>query len=281
MATTGIVDAHADESGCTPLASLQRLAVMTLALYGELAPWFHLLTPPEEYGEEAAAILELLREHVDGPLETLLELGSGGGNNASHLRRELRLTLTDVAPAMLELSRTLNPDVEHLVGDMRSLRLGRTFDAVLIHDAICYMTTESDLRAAIATAFEHLRPGGAAVFEPDHVRESFEPTTDHGGEDGPRQSDGRPGRALRYLEWKTDPDPADTTYQVDYALLLRSDDGSVEVRHDQHIEGLFSRSKWLEILAEAGFDAVAREDAWQRIVFVGRRPDPTRSRGTG
>ena len=242
------------------------------AMYGELAQWFHLLTPPEEYADEAAAILELLRGHVDGPLETLLELGSGGGNTASHLSRNLRLTLTDLAPEMLELSRTINPDTEHLVGDMRTLRLGRTFDAVLIHDAICYMTTESDLRAALATAYAHLRPGGAAIFEPDHVRERFQPETDHGGEDSLVRPDGGQGRALRYLEWKTDPDPADTTYQVDYALLLRHDDGSVEVRQDRHIEGLFSTQSWLALLSDVGFEAVPREDNWDRVVFVGRRP---------
>jgi SAM-dependent methyltransferase len=241
------------------------------AMYGELAPWFHLLTPPAEYADEAAAVLELLREHVDGPLETLLELGSGGGNMASHMRRDLRLTLTDLSPQMIELSRTINPDTEHLVGDMRTLRLGRTFDAVLIHDAICYMTTESDLRAALATAYEHLRSGGVAVFEPDHVRERFQPETDYGGEDGPARPDGALGRALRYLEWKTDPDPADTTYQVDYALLLRRDDGSVEVRQDRHIEGLFSTETWLALLSGVGFEAVARQDKWDRVVFVGRR----------
>ena len=73
-----------------------------LRLYDELADWFHLLTAPEEYGDEAAFILGLLRGHVDGPLETLLELGSGGGNTASHLRADLRLTLTDLSPAMLD-----------------------------------------------------------------------------------------------------------------------------------------------------------------------------------
>src|SRR2546423_5747593 len=119
---------------------------------------------------------------------------------------------------MLELGRTITPASDHIVGDMRTLRLGRTFDAVLIHDAICYMTTEADLRAAMQTAFDHLRPGGAAVFEPDYVADTFEPNTDHGGEDGPPLEHGRPGRALRYLEWVTDPDPADATYQVDYAL---------------------------------------------------------------
>jgi SAM-dependent methyltransferase len=246
-------------------------AMTSLLMYGELAPWFHLFTPPEEYAGEAAAILALLQEHVDGPLETLLELGSGGGNTASHLRREIHLTLSDLSSAMLELSQTINPDVEHIAGDMRTLRLGRVFDAVLIHDAICYMTTEADLLAAFTTAFEHLRPGGVAVFEPDHIGDTFEPGTDHGGEDETQHADGRPVRALRYLEWVSDPDPTDTTYQVDYALLLRHLDGSVEMRQDRHTEGLFSKATWLQLLATAGFDAETREDAWDRTVFMGVR----------
>ena len=235
------------------------------SIYGELAPWFHLLTPPEEYETEAAAALALLRTKIDGPLETLLELGSGGGNMASHLKREVRLTLTDLSADMLAASRTINPDCEHLQGDMRTLRLGRTFDGVLIHDAICYMTTEPDLRAAMTTAFDHLRPGGAALFEPDYVRETLAPTTDHGGEDGP-------DRALRYLEWVTDPDPTDSTYDVDYAILRRHPDGRVEVSHDHHVEGLFPRQRWLELMGEVGFvDASSQIDEEDRVVFAGRR----------
>jgi SAM-dependent methyltransferase len=242
------------------------------ALYGDLAPWFYLLTPPQDYADEAAFTLELLYRQVSGPLETLLELGSGGGNMASHLKRALRLTLTDLSPEMLELSMTLNPECEHLVGDMRTLRLGRAFDAVMAHDAICYMTTEADLRAAMTTAFEHLRPGGAAVFEPDHTRETFAPGTDRGGEDGPLDPHGRPGRALRYLEWTIDPDPSDTTYKVDYAVLLRGPDGSVEARHDQHLQGIFARRTWLDLLAVVGFRATWVEDPEGRIIFIGIRP---------
>ncbi|HEX5825455.1 MAG TPA: class I SAM-dependent methyltransferase [Candidatus Limnocylindrales bacterium] len=246
---------------------------MTLpTIYGDLAPWFHLLTPPEHYEDDAAAVLGFLRERVEGPLETLLELGSGGGNTASHLREHLRLTLTDLSPQMLELSRAINPDTEHLVGDMRTLQLGRAFDAVLIHDAICYMTSEADLRAALTTAFDHLRPGGVAVFMPDHVRETFAAATDHGGEDAPPEADGRPGRALRYLEWTTDPDPTDTTYLVDYAVLLRHPDGSVEAHHDRHVEGLFPRQVWLELLAATGFESWSATDAYQRDIFIGQRP---------
>jgi len=235
-----------------------------LRLYHELAGWFHLLTAPEEYADEAIFVLDLLRSHVMGPLETLLELGSGGGNTASHLRAHLRLTLTDLSPAMLDLSRTLNPGCEHFVADMRSARLGRIFDAVLIHDAVMYMTTEADLRAALETAFVHLRPGGAAVIAPDCVKETFKPTTDHGGHDGA-------GRALRYLEWSYDPDPADTTFLTDFAILLREGPDDVRVRFDRHVEGLFPRAIWLELLRAVGFEASVVVDQWERDVFVAVR----------
>jgi len=98
-------------------------------LYGELAPWFHLLTAPHDYAEEAEQYRRLLLESCAGPVRTVLELGSGGGNNASHLKAHFELTLVDRSPQMLELSRTLNPECRHELGDMRSVRLGETFDA--------------------------------------------------------------------------------------------------------------------------------------------------------
>ena len=111
-------------------------------LYGELASWFHLLSWPADYAEEAGFARSLLVERNSPHPLTLLELGSGGGNNASHLKAHFKITLTDLSQGMLDLSRKLNPECEHLQGDMRSLRLGRVFDAVFIHDAIMYMTTE-------------------------------------------------------------------------------------------------------------------------------------------
>jgi hypothetical protein len=110
------------------------------------------------------------------------------------------------------------------------------------------MTDEDELRAVFATAFAHCRPGGLALFCPDHVRENFAPTTDHGGSDGA-------GRAMRFLEWTWDPDPSDTTHVTDYVYVLRAADGSVRVEHDRHVCGLFSRTDWLRWLRDAGFDA--------------------------
>jgi SAM-dependent methyltransferase len=217
-------------------------------MYRELASWFHLITAPEEYEEEADLYRRTLLEAAGGPVHTVLELGSGGGNNASHLRAHFELTLVDLSGEMLALSRGLNPESEHVVGDMRTVRLGREFDAVFVHDAIDYMTTEADLRSVMETAWIHLRPGGPTLFVPDYVRETFRPGTDHGGHDGE-------GRALRYLEWTWDPDPEDDTYVAEYAYLLREADGRVRVERDRHLCGLFARDRWLGLLEEAGFSA--------------------------
>ena len=139
-----------------------------MRLYRELAEWWPLLDDPAEYAEEAGVYGDLLAVACDAPIESLLELGCGCGNSASHLKRRFRrLLLTDVSPDMLAVSRALNPECEHRLGDMRTLRLGRTFDAVFVHDAVCYMTTESDLRSAMETAWVHCRSGGAVLFAPD------------------------------------------------------------------------------------------------------------------
>jgi hypothetical protein len=39
------------------------------------------------------------------------------------------------------------------MADMRTLRLDRFFDAVLVHDCVCYLTAEADLRLAMETSF--------------------------------------------------------------------------------------------------------------------------------
>ena len=241
-------------------------------LYTELAEWWPLLSAPEDYAEEAAFYWQALTAASERPVATLLELGSGGGNNASHLKAHACLTLVEPSSDMRAVSGALNPECAHVEGDMRTVRLGHTFDAVFVHDAVGYMTTEADLRDAMETAWVHCAPGGAALFAPDHVGETFHPAAAHGGHDGDD------GRALRYLEWTWDPDPRDATYVVDYAFLLRAADGAVRVAHDRHIEGLFSQATWLRLLAEVGFAPVVVPSPPRASVgspapvFVGHRP---------
>jgi hypothetical protein len=242
----------------------------TLRLYADLAGWWPLMSPPSHYVEEAADLLPLLTAGEPSTVRpTLLELGSGGGSLAHHLRNRFRLTLTDRSPQMLAVSRVVNPECEHIAGDMGSLDLGRQFDRVLVHDAIMYATTPEAVQAAIRTAARHCRTGGTVVVVPDCVRETFAPETEFGGEDG------GDGRALRYLMWTWDRDPADAVFEVDYAFILREADGTVHMEHDRHQEGCFPRADWLAWFDQAGLDTRIHVDPWKREVFAGvRRAEP-------
>lgn len=238
---------------------------MSANFYIDLAEWWPLFSPPIHYGDEVDDFLRRLAPLPEPRSTTLLELGCGGGSFASHLKNQFTLTLTDVSEGMLAQSRLINPEAEHVAGDMRNLRLNRQFDYVLVHDAVCYMTSRQDLRAAIETAAVHCRPGGTVIFLPDYVSETFTPGTEEGGEDS------TDGRGLRYLEWRWDPDPADNTYIVDYAFLLREVNGEVRAVHDRHIEGVFPRATWLELFDEAGLSATSSLDDWGRDVFLARK----------
>jgi len=231
-------------------------------LYSELASWFHLLTAPKDYAEEAEFARKTLVEASSTAVRTVLELGAGGGNNASHMKSAFAMTLTDLSQSMLDESRRINPECEHIVGDMRTLRIGREFDAVFVHDALTYLTNREDLIQCMKTALVHCKPGGAALFMPDYVRETFVSGVHHGGHDGN-------GRGLRYFEWTFDPDPSDTTYTIDFVLLLREGNSPVRVEHDHHVNGLFSRDEWLQYLRESGFKEPRMvEDPYDREVFV-------------
>ncbi len=236
-----------------------------LKLYSDLATWWPLLSPPEDYADEAAFFAQVLSDAGLSPSPSLLELGCGGGSNAFFLKRAFaHVTLTDLSPAMLAISRALNPECEHLQGDMRTMRLDRTFDVVFIHDAIEYMTTARDLRQALETAFIHCKSGGCALLVPDHVRETFQPATDHGGADGD-------GRSLRYLEWAYDPDGNDTQYTTEYAYLLREGNQPAQVETEQHVCGLFPRAEWLRLLRDVGFQPENIRDKDERDLFLGRK----------
>ncbi|MDP6933755.1 MAG: class I SAM-dependent methyltransferase [Myxococcota bacterium] len=239
---------------------------MSERLYADLADWWPWLAPLERYPQEAQLYLRLLGS-VAGELNSLLELGSGTGHLAAAFPGSLDVELLDLSPTMIRSSQRNNPSRKHHLADLRVARLERSFDAVLLHDAVMYMTTEADLRAALETAAVHVREGGAVLVKPDVVAETFQEGTNSGGTQGD-------GRAAQLLEWHWDPDPTDDQFQVDMAFLLRDERGEVRCVHDQHTMGLFSRDRWCALLREVGLH-LAQPDPLDMLdlgdVFLCRR----------
>jgi hypothetical protein len=246
-------------------------------LYRDMAGWWPLISPLEEYGSDAASVSRAFGA-ASVPVRTALDLGSGGGHVAWHLNGQLDLTLVDRSAEMLAVSRELNPDCEHIEGDMLTIRLGRFFDAVLVHDAVDYVTTEDELLMVARTAFAHCRPGGISVFAPDHTGDTFRPGTGGGG-----GSDDT-GRQASFRERTSDPDPADEWIQAEYEFTLRTPDNRVQVVRESHRLGAFRYETWRRVLVAAGFDPEPGDvaaaysgpggEGGARHLFVGHRPSP-------
>ncbi|MFW6039136.1 MAG: class I SAM-dependent methyltransferase [bacterium] len=235
-------------------------------LYTDLADLWPLLSPPEHYVSEAAVLRKLLEERLP-TAHSLLELGAGGGHTLCHLRDAYECVAVDLSEAMLANCRALNPGVEAIVGDMRDVRLDRTFDAVLIHDAIDYMLSADELRRTLDTAAAHLAPGGLAFIAPTYLCETF---TNHETEHDQRTAG---DRTLTYLGYVHDPDPGDTTFELILTYLI-NDAGELRIEHDRHTCGLFDEPAWQRLMEEAGFDVdryhpADDEPDWP--LFVGAR----------
>jgi hypothetical protein len=220
-------------------------------LYDEFAYLYPLISGPEAYAREAQAWKAVLRERLGPGRHKIVEMGVGGGFNLSHFTFEFDCTALDLSEKMLENSRKLNPGVPHMVGDMRTVRLDKKFDAVMIHDAICYMLTEDDLRATFDTAAIHLNAGGIFLCAPDYFKETFvDGMVRHN-----TLSDGNV--KLTHLEFEYDSDPNDTVNEMVLFYLIR-EKGNLHIEQDFHTLGLFPIQTWLNLLDESGFDVDKR-----------------------
>jgi SAM-dependent methyltransferase len=215
-------------------------------LYGDLAWTWPIVSAPETYVEESEESARLIREQSQIEAKTLLNMGCGGGHNDWTLKKHFRLTGADISEDMLALARRRNPEVTYHVGDMRTLRLGKTFDAVVIFDSIDYMLTEDDLRAAFETAFLHVKPGGVFLTYEEIRPETY-------AQNRTQHQVGREGDVeIVFIENYYDPDPSDTTIECTFVYLIRRG-GKLEIETDRHVCGLFPTETWMTLLREVGF----------------------------
>ena len=151
---------------------------------------------------------------------------------------------------MLDLAGQLNPEVTYFTGDMRTVTLEKTFDAVVIADSIDYMLNEADLRGAFQTAYVHLKSGGIFCTYAGVTRQSF------------RQNDTRVSThaegsvVVTLIENRYDPNPQDSTYENTFVYLIRREgsEGQLEIETDRHLGGLFDLETWSRCLSDTGFE---------------------------
>jgi len=216
-------------------------------LYEDLVWVWPIMSPPEDYVEEGRKLSELIKERSPAGAETLLHLGCGGGHNDHTLKDYFKVTGIDISEPMLELAGRLNPEVDYHQGDMRSVRLGKTFDAVVGLDSLAYMQTEEELRGVFETAYLHLKPGGVFLAFPEFTRERFQQNWAHSS------SHSSGDVSITYFENYYDPDPGGTIIEATFIYLIRQG-GKLEIETDRHLCGIFGMETWLSLLNETGFE---------------------------
>jgi ubiquinone/menaquinone biosynthesis C-methylase UbiE len=128
----------------------------------------------KDYATEANKIHEFIQKHKRSDGNTLLDVACGTGTHAAILSQYYQVTGTDLNVHMLKVARKKQPEIPFLEGDMRSLELGRQFDAVTcLFSAIGYMKTKTDLRKAVKSMSRHLLPGGVLLVEPWFSQEQW------------------------------------------------------------------------------------------------------------
>ncbi len=219
----------------------------TRHLYTDLAWLWPLWGEPDgEYAHYCRHVTGLIRRYAGRPVATLLDIGCGGGKNVLNLKREFAVTGLDLSPAMLAQAKELNPDCTFVEGDMRLTRLGRTFDAVLMDDAITHMNCRDDFAAALRTAHDHLNPGGVLVVTPDVTTGTFrqnKTTSTPAAKDGVD---------VVFIENVYDPDPTDEQFETTILYLIRNH-GDLRIEAEHWTMGIFSLDTWRGVLRETGF----------------------------
>ena len=143
-----------------------------MSAFQKYAAFYDLLYAGKDYAAEADYVARRL-----GPARSVLELGSGTGRHGRLLaERGFEVLGVELSPEMAAEARRQSCAAARStgsfaceVGDLRSFRAGRSFDAVIsLFHVISYQTSDDDLAAAFGTAAAHLETGGTFLFDVWH-----------------------------------------------------------------------------------------------------------------
>jgi SAM-dependent methyltransferase len=129
----------------------------------------------KNYAAEARFALDQIRAIVAEPPCQILDLGCGTGLHAVEFARTgILVTGVDRSADMIavaenrrgSLSKDLSERLRFSVGDIRQIDLHGRYDAVVsLFHVISYVVENNDLKATLEIVRQHLKPGGAFIFD--------------------------------------------------------------------------------------------------------------------
>lgn len=209
--------------------------------YNDLAWTVDWFVEPSDYEDEVSHYISLTHKHAANHTTSLLHMGSGAGGMDWVFKRHFTITGVDISSGMIAKARSTHPDIEYIEGDIRSLRLNRKFDAVVIPDCIDYMVTLDDLNKAIKTAVHHLKPSGTLLVVGKTLETFQNNNFAYTGE--------KDGIHIPLLENDYINPSTPNRYEATLIYLILQQE-KLNVHMDRHVLGLFSQKNWENVFRD-------------------------------
>jgi SAM-dependent methyltransferase len=186
--------------------------------------------------EEAIGLMcdEAFRRYSPAAPQSLLDIGCGTGRHLEALAKTVTECWgTDLLESNIAYAKAARPHLRFAQADMRTLRLGRTFDVITsFGNALSYALTDADLARTVDTYAAHAHPGTLLILDVlnarsyldgDAFRERIEGSVDTPAFQATSVSTHTLDRAARILKftrvWRIrDRDQAEEDY-AEYRLL--------------------------------------------------------------
>ena len=201
----------------------------------------------KDYPAEAAELHRIIQD-ASPAAQNLLDVACGTGAHLVEMQRWYAVEGVDLSPAMLAVARTRLPGIPLHEGDMRTLDLGKTFDAVTcLFSSIGYMTDPAGMRAAIARLAAHVAPGGVLIVDgwvrPDRWLDNFRP-------DSPDVASDDEVTVVRLSYSRRD----GSITELEMHHLVQTDDG-IEYFMEPHRLRLTETGEYVSAVTDAGLQA--------------------------
>lgn len=146
-----------------------------MTVFGAYSRYYNLLYKDKDYLGEVQYVHNLIQKYKPGA-NNILDLGCGTGRHAFILSQQgYSVTGVDISEEMIlhakdyqsqPVFKEHSSKLEFIQGDIRTIRLNKTFDVVLsLFHVISYQISNDDIRAVVSTAKKHLTGGGVFIFD--------------------------------------------------------------------------------------------------------------------
>jgi SAM-dependent methyltransferase len=140
-------------------------------IFNKFATYYDQIYHDKDYSKEVNFVVATLKKYGLSKTKNLLDLGCGtGGHDLILAKKGYTVTGIDMSNAALNIARKklqkADYKVEFLKKDMTDFKINKKYDACIsMFSSFCYLTDHDQLKRALSSAINHLRPGGLFIFD--------------------------------------------------------------------------------------------------------------------